>query len=245
MDFSSISRRNRTVGRILRLPLDLIPKDAVVPVMQGVLKGKRWIVGASLHACWLGSYEMQKQHIVADALKPGDVFYDIGANVGFYALIAAQAVGAAGHVYTFEPFPRNIPYIQKHVALNQLTNVTIFEMAIADKEGVAHFQEGLRHTNGRIDDSGTLEVRVASLDGLIAHEGLRLPTVLKIDVEGGELAVLQGARKLLTEHKPLIFLATHSPDLHTSCATLLKEFGYQLEEFPSVDQGGELIARRG
>lgn len=246
MDFSNITSRNKLLGTILRFPLDLIPKNAVVPVLQGELRGMRWIVGASRHVCWLGSYEIQKQTEVANHLKPGDVFYDVGANVGFYTLLASKAVGKQGQVYAFEPFPRNIPYIQQHVTLNKLQNVTVYEMAIADHDGLTHFQQGDNnsHTTGKVSDNGTLAVKVAALDSLVFKEGLRPPNIIKIDVEGGEYDVLRGAERLLTEKSPIIFLATHGSQIHQQCVELLTKINYKIETFPSADGGGELIATK-
>ncbi len=242
MDFSSISRRSRLLGRILRFPLDLIPEGTVVPVLQGVLKGQKWVVGASLHSCWLGSYELQKQGIVASLVKPGATFYDIGANVGFYTLLAARLVGETGQIYSFEPLPQNIAFIHRHIALNQLKNVKVYEMALANHEGTACFQRGVRDSMGKLADSGDIEVQVLSLDNLITRDQLRAPDVLKIDVEGAEYEVLQGASQMLSQHKPLIFLATHGPEVEKQCRDFLLSLNYRLETFPSVDYGGEFIA---
>ncbi len=242
MDFSSISRRNRLLGKILRFPLDLIPHGTVMPILQGVLKGQKWIVGASLHSCWLGSYELQKQEIVARHVQLGDVFYDIGANVGFYSLLAARLVGEMGHVYSFEPLPQNVAFIHRHIALNHLRNITVYEFALANHQGIAHFQRGDRDSMGKLADSGEIEVQVSSLDYLIDKERLRAPSVLKIDVEGAEYEVLKGASQLLIRDRPLIFLATHGAEVEKLCRDFLTGLNYRLDTFPSVDYGGEFIA---
>lgn len=244
MDFSSITRRNRALGRILKLPLHLISKDADLPIMQGALRGKRWVVGSSVHACWLGSYEMEKQKIVAQAIHRGDVFYDIGANVGIYTLLASQYVGSEGHIYAFEPLPRNIRFLRRHLELNHVNNATVYEMAVGSENGTAHFDENIGPANGRLAQEGRIIVRVASLDSWIEQEHLRPPKIIKIDVEGGEYTVLLGARKVLTTYHPLIFLATHGTAIHQQCVNLLTEFGFRLESFTSIDGGGELIARQ-
>src|SRR5262245_24459731 len=116
LDFSAITRRSKLLGRICRIPLNLIPKGTVVPIMQGPLRGKRWVVSQSLHSFWLGSYEVDKQKLMAQHIKLGDIFYDIGANVGFYTLFAAQFVRKNGHVYSFEPFPEVACLVEKHIA---------------------------------------------------------------------------------------------------------------------------------
>ena len=193
VDLSKLPQRKSFLGRILRFPLDLIPKNAVVPIMQGVLRGKRWIVGASLHSYWLGSYESHKQNLMAQHMKPGDIVYDIGANVGFYTIFAAHLVKDTGHVYAFEPFPKAATFAQKHVALNGFHNVTFFQMAIANYSGVARFQEAELNAMGRLTTEGSLEVLVTSIDTLVAEKNLSPATIIKIDVEGAELVVLRGA----------------------------------------------------
>ena len=92
MKVSEISNRS-VAGRLLRLPLALIPPALAMPVLQGPLRGYRWIVGSSNHGCWLGSYEYAKQRLFAQMVRSGDVVFDVGANVGFYTLLAACRVG--------------------------------------------------------------------------------------------------------------------------------------------------------
>jgi predicted RNA methylase len=94
-----------------------------MPILQGPGRGIRWIVGAGTHGCWLGSYESEKQAVVAEALGPGMVFYDLGANAGFYTLLAARAVLPGGEVIAFEPLPENISYLRRHVERNGFRNV--------------------------------------------------------------------------------------------------------------------------
>src|ERR1700722_9598796 len=106
-NLSGISKES-LIGRLLRVPLRLIPRSTVLPIMQGALQGKKWRVGSGAHGCWLGSYEFHKQKALQDEIKAGYVVYDIGANVGFYALLASVLVGETGFVYAFEPFPGNL-----------------------------------------------------------------------------------------------------------------------------------------
>src|SRR5581483_4005597 len=141
------------LGRIMRLPLRLLPANLVVPVLQGELIGKRWIVGSSVHGCWLGSYEIQKQRCIASQLKPGSVFYDIGANAGFYSLLACSQV-APGRVYAFEPVPRNAEYIRRHLELNGVSNVQVLTLAISDEDGSAWFRQEQTGLMGCLDPEG-------------------------------------------------------------------------------------------
>src|SRR6266436_706615 len=126
---------SRWFGRVLRWPLQWIPQDAVVPILQGPCAGMRWIVGSSTHGCWLGSYEYEKRKLFEELVGPGDVVYDIGAHVGFYTLLASVLVGHTGRVVAFEPSPRNLAYLRRHLAMNRLNNVTVVEGAVYDHDG--------------------------------------------------------------------------------------------------------------
>ena len=82
------------LGKLLRLPLNLIPKKAIVPILKGRLKGKKWIVGSGIHRFWLGTYEWHHHTSVFEKrIKEGGIVFDIGAHVGFYTLLASVLVG--------------------------------------------------------------------------------------------------------------------------------------------------------
>jgi len=242
-NFSGISNQT-TVGRLLRFPLKLIPAEAKVPILQGRLRGKRWIVGAGEHGCWLGSYEYQKQRLFERTIKPGAIVFDIGANVGFYSLLASTLVGDEGHVFAFEPVPANIFFIKEHLRLNQVANVTVIEQAVSDASGVASFADGASSCTGRLAVEGHYQVRTVSLDELVFGGKMPAPDYMKIDVEGAEMLVLSGARALLQEAHPVIFLATHSSDLHRQCCQFLQSIGYQLQPINggSLEQTDEVLA---
>src|SRR5262245_34954127 len=219
LNFSGLSS-SVYFGRVARLPLRLIPSSAVFRVIQGRMKGMRWIVGAGTHGCWLGSYELPKQNRFAIEVKEGRVVYDVGANSGFYTLLAARCVGARGRVHAFEPAPENLSFLRRHVALNRLSNTTINALAISDASGTLHFRRGPNRSTGRLDDAGDLEVKAMSIDDFVLIEGHSPPDVIKIDVEGGEARVLRGARGVLQAFRPTLFLATHGSQVHDDCCAL-------------------------
>ena len=208
MNFSGLS--NKTIlGRFIRYPLRCLPRNMVVPIIQGKLKGKKWIVGSSNHGCWLGSYENDKQILFASMVSEGAVVYDIGAHVGFYTLLASKLVGPRGKVLSFEPLPRNAHYLQEHLRLNSIENVTFIQSAISDKSGTAFFEEERSGYMGSLSSKGCIEVKTDCLDELIARGDFPAPECMKIDVEGAELSVLKGAESILADNRPTIFLATH------------------------------------
>src|SRR5712692_7002997 len=115
-EFQALSHTAK-LGRLARYPLKLVPPTMVMPVLTGKLRGKRWIVGSGIHGCWLGWYESEKQRAISKEVRSNTVFYDIGANVGFYSLLASMLVGP-GKVFSFEPMPRNFSYLKRHLDLN-------------------------------------------------------------------------------------------------------------------------------
>ncbi len=244
--FSNLKRG--VVGRLVRAPLALIPHGTVVRVLQGRLRGKKWIVGSHVHGCWLGSYELEKQQQFSDTVKPGDVVFDVGANVGFYTLLSSVLAGESGKVVSFEPSPRNFGFLTRHVQINAMSNVTLYQAAVADEPGEAMFDFADSNAKSRLSDAGTHKVRLVSLDDLFARGEVPRPNLIKIDVEGAEARVLRGARALLGSGPlPTIFLATHGPEVHRECLGLLREAGYRVRsaDARSVEDTDELIATQG
>lgn len=215
-------------GRLVRLPLRAIPADACVRVLAGPLRGATWIRGAATHKCWLGAYEHKKAKTFAEHVSSADVVFDIGANVGFYTLLAARRVGPRGEVTAFEPLPRNIDFLRQHVELNNLENVTVVQAAVAESEGTSRFSTQEGFLEGHLVDKGGMEVEMVSIDAFVNSRNARSPNVMKIDVEGAELQVLKGAYGVLASARPIIFLATHGDDVHRDCCSFLSDFGYSL-----------------
>jgi FkbM family methyltransferase len=239
INFSGISA-NSFFGRALRLPLRLLPPGLRVPILQGPLRGYWWIVGAGNHGYWLGTFESEKQEIFARALSIGHIAYDIGAHAGYYTLLSSARVGPQGHVFAFEPSPRNLQILRKHVAINNRANVTIIGAAVGDQTGMQRFDPGDDSFTGGLYRDRGFEVNVITLDGMFDDGLLLPPDIIKMDIEGGEAAALQGATKLISKAHPLIFLSTHGPQVHAQCSEILKDLGYNL----SCIQGraDELIA---
>ena len=79
--------------RAIRSPLRLLPAGMVLPILTGRLRGRKWIVGSCVHSCWIGSYEFDKQRAFAEVTGRGATVLDLGSNVGFYTLLAAELMG--------------------------------------------------------------------------------------------------------------------------------------------------------
>ena len=217
------------LSKIIRLPLRLVPDRARVRVLSGPLRGSRWIAGASTHGAWLGTYERVAQRAFVDHVRSGGVVFDIGANVGFFTLLASKLVGKRGTVVAFEPLPRNLAILREHVQMNGCANVSVLALAVSDRSGEARLRVAADPAMSGIADDGELAVRTESVDGMLAEGRLPPPAFMKIDVEGGEADVLSGALRTLRAHRPRILLSTHGYAIHERCCALLEREGYRLD----------------
>lgn len=228
-------------GRIFRAILNIIPDRVVLWILQGPIRGYRWIKGSGVNGYWLGSYELSQQRHFWAGVREGDVVLDVGAHVGFYTLLASRLAGSTGKVFAFEPSLRNLDFLRRHVALNRCANVTIVPCAVGDEDG-----ESVLETFSGASSTGSLNaaaqhgerVRVVSLDSWTSENHVSPVRVIKMDIEGFEVRALQGMRRILTTDRPKIFLATHSRELRQQCEIFLKGFGYRMRSIsakPEID----------
>lgn len=163
-------------------------------------------------------------HFLQETLRPGDVFFDIGANVGYYTLMAARLVGAQGAVCAFEPDPLTNESLTRTLALNQVNNVHVVMLALSDREATlplyitddsAHsLLAGTKNTHHKV--LSTSEVRVSTLDRWMQETDLGIDwqkiKLLKIDVEGEEPRTVGGMKEFLVRAgKPQIWCEVRGP----------------------------------
>ena len=232
-----------------------------VTIRHGAAAGLRFNAGGANPGYALGTTEPAVQAALQERLRPGDVLYDIGANVGFFTVLAARLVGPGGRVVAFEPLPENVAALNHNIALNQLDNVTVIDAAVgaatgtaglvladeptwarlSPRAGEAGSAPPARETNGRAGGSGApaapspaaIEVRLVSVDELLAAGALPPPTLVKIDVEGAELEVVRGMRATLRRHRPVLLCEMHGKN--REFAALLRDVAYEAEPL----EGGE------
>jgi FkbM family methyltransferase len=251
----------RTVGSVL--VGRLLPRGIPLPVVRGPMRGMWFILGSAAGdgggaSIYIGSSEPEQTGVVTRTLKEGQVLFDIGANVGYYTLLASRAVGDRGRVVAFEPFIRNVAFLARHVAMNHLSNVILMPYALSCVAGLTEFKPGRNNALGclagvgserdaadRDQRSPSVAVPSTTLDDFVAHHGL-VPDAVKIDVEGAELLVLQGARQTLRRRGPKIFLSTHTEALRRDCVALLVGEGYDLTPIgaPSLESASEFLGVR-
>lgn len=220
------------LGKLARFPFHLVPRSAVVPVLGGINRGRRWIAGAgATNGLWIGNYEADHAPALEQVVRPGMVAYDVGANAGYYTLALSRLVGSSGMVYSFEPDAKYAHFLRRHLELNGIQNVTVIQAAVADSVGLVGF------TGWSISKTSSYLVPAISLDSFVAA-GHPAPAFIKMDIEGAEGAAIRGARNLLSVAKPVWLLATHSEELNLMCKSMLSENGYHFTGFDCKTDAG-------
>jgi len=219
-----------------------LTKDKTLKILSGPLQGYKWQTNAGNNAYWVGSYEKDYVKVFCEEVKPGHTVFDIGAQGGYYSLIASRLTGEKGHVFAFEPLPTNANFIREHLQINQCTNVTLLEIALAFESGVRGFQSSNAFM-GHIAKNGSIQVEVRTIDELVAEKKITPPQVIKIDVEGSEYWVLKGGEKVLKEFKPIIFIATHGIDNRDRTLALLQEWGYEFKLIQGSERNADYFAK--
>jgi FkbM family methyltransferase len=169
-------------------------------------------------------------------IKSGDIVVDLGAGVGDEALAFSHAVGPTGRVIAIEAHPDTYRRLASVVAANKLRNVTTLQLAVSDSDGSAFLTDRQNHLANKMERGGAIRVKTRSLDSLLHEEGIASVDLVKVNIEGAEIAALQGAPLTLQIAKNWAiechdFLAETSDDpLRTSepVIALLKQSGLQL-----------------
>jgi FkbM family methyltransferase len=185
-----------------------------------------------------GKFDMATISPALETLCTGGVFVDVGANIGFYSILAIDRVGPAGQVICFEIDTRPLRALRRTVKYLQLANVRIEELAVADQDGLLHFIPQREYGHNRVNDRGEgRQVCSVRLDTWIRCHPLPRIDLIKIDVEGAELAVINGAREVIGRYKPLIICEASDKTAASFGASVADVVG----AFHSLDYGVEWI----
>ena len=175
-------------------------------------------------------YEAETSALLERLAAPDAVFYDIGANWGWYSVLLATRPGFSGQVHAFEPFPPTFQDLRAVVGQAGLDGVIhCHDVALADREGVADMapSDGVQSGLARLGEGGGMQVRLTRLDAM----GLPDPDTIKVDAEDHELEVLQGAADTIARARPFIvfenWLHRDDPDLTLAPIRFLAERGYR------------------
>jgi FkbM family methyltransferase len=211
-------RRSRRVHTPLpagprpELPADAVELDTAI--------GTLWFDGADTRLTpWArsqGVWEADVMKLLAATLRPGGVFVDVGANVGFHTVLAAQLVGPAGKVFAVEPAPWTLQLLRANV-WRSAAAVTVLPFAASDATGTVRLAHEAGHRSGaRLSADGGIEVEAAPLDDLLPEVAA---DVVKVDVEGAEPLVLRGATGLVARSPHLVVVVEFRDETHLSGET--------------------------
>lgn len=162
-------------------------------------------------------YEPIETSFLKTILRPGMVFVDVGANIGYYTTLAAKIVGSSGRVIAFEPDSHNYDLLKRNVRHNRLNNCTLHNMALGASSGVACiYSSSVNYGDHRVYDSGderpASKVQIDTADALFEREGIGRVDVLKMDVQGFEQRVLEGMQLTLNKINNMVILSEFWPD---------------------------------
>jgi FkbM family methyltransferase len=212
----------------------IVPRETLtwIQVQHGPAAGLWLRVNARTGQSVLGgSGEPAVQQALAEHLRPGMTFYDLGANIGFLSLLGAKLVGASGRVVSFEADPEIATRLRENVLRNHFSWITVEQKAVWSEPSVVAFSRidpaespdrGLGHISSEVADADTLRVEAVSLDAYTSTNAA--PQFIKCDVEGAEVEVFRGARHLLAEKRPVILCELHSDEIRRD---MLREFSAQ------------------
>ena len=201
-------------------------------VQRGPAKGLRLKADVNVAGYRLGTTEPEFQRAFAERIRPGAVVYDLGANVGFYTVLAARLAGPEGRVVAVEPFPATAETVRHNARANGFETVDVVEAAVGEAVGRAWLRTD-RHdpVTFRLGEDRTVEgveVPITTVDALVAA-GHPPPDVVKVDVEGAEVAVLRGMAETLAAHTPALLVEVHEvvADFPDVVAASLVPLGYR------------------
>ena len=247
-----VRRTRRLLHRYRRPELGGVRDSRQIIVRAGPGAGLRLnLAGASADYAD-GLNELPVQQAVADSLSRGDIFVDIGANVGYFSLLAARVVGPTGKVIAVEAVTELAGAIRANATLNGFAHIDVIEAAASDTVGEVELMLA-RHPGGATISSddvppdlvGRRSVPTVTVDSLMTAGRLPIPTMVKIDVEGAEFPVLNGMVRLLSSHRPLVLCELDSPDRAVldgkvqRFRQLMERHGYDVRDLPGSYEGAD------
>jgi FkbM family methyltransferase len=252
-------RADRAICRLIPTPLlkeyycrimrklairGIFENNAQIITSDGFLMNANKSDGISWRIYYTGFHERSIGDVIRNTLKEGDVFVDVGANIGYFTIMAAKAVGVSGNVVSFEASPNTAKILKKNLDANQLRNVDVRNIAISDKVGMVKIfgsgpenlgQKSILENRGNVVEA---EVPCRPLSSDTLGVDIRRIRLIKIDVEGAESFVVAGMIGLLDEpgFNSDIILEIAPQDLDVPVAEFLEPFtsrGYKVVLVPN------------
>ncbi|MEK6406913.1 MAG: FkbM family methyltransferase [Acidobacteriota bacterium] len=186
-------------------------------------------------------YEPEVTSAISSVLKEGHTFFDVGANLGYYTLLASKKLGSSGLVHAFEPSPKQFEHLKLNARINGAANVFLNNIALAESSGDREMFLSLgwnqgTHSLGALDGPAeTCRVQCVTIDEYVGMNGVQRIDAMKVDVEGAELLVFRGAEQTLRSLAvPVIFFEAcehHARAIGHSTAevkSFLTQLGYDI-----------------
>jgi FkbM family methyltransferase len=236
--------------RLLRMPFSSLVRDSfskilsegqtTVEIQSGLVRGYKMELDLkSEKANWFGIKESSIQELFTKVVEKDMVAYDVGAKIGYTALMLKHLVEEDGEVLAFEPLPDNYRRLEKNVSLNGCRNVvSSFQYALSDKSGTQPFtirpQLGMgrlsevEHEKDKVRDVKNVDCR--TIDEFALNSIYSPPDFIKIDVEGAEHLVLKGAEKTIKKYSPIMVVETHNKNATRKTFEILQSVGYEVRD---------------
>lgn len=173
-----------------------------------------------------GSYSDEKleTEVMRTSLSPNQRVLDIGANLGFYSMLAASLVGRSGRVFSFEPFPHNTELIRASAKENLFDNLTVINAAVSDRDGIAklylspfysseHSMFDYHYSTGPKSTENSVDVKTTTIDSYLKnHVGSLKVNFIKMDIEGSEGKAIRGMEETISENKRISLMTEFWPN---------------------------------
>jgi len=225
-----------------RFAARLLPsRNMTLPVVAGPLRGRWLSANFSHHPQYLfGAHEPTVARLIRQHLRPGDIAYDIGANIGYFSILMASMVRPGGKVFAFEPSPRSFSQLEKNAKRNASLPLMPLQVALTDKVGKGPFSDfdydvvsHLGDDSNAYPDANVVTVSLDTVDHMVAEGRTPVPTFLKIDVEGAEVDVINGMGDLLARQRPVMLVELHGAEIEAEVLRRLTAAGYAAQMFGS------------
>lgn len=232
----------------------LKPHPDWVTVKQGVLANHRLFLDVNLNVYWVheavkGTYDAQIfDNMLATSDLSNATIWDIGAHIGYHSLMFAKLVGEKGKVLAFEPNPYNIERFEMHMKENPeiASKITLLPIALSDTDGQTEFRFSSNVDNGEssgsylsnvttvynpeiYEDFENMSVEIQKVDTLVNKHPEFVPSIIKVDVEGAEYEVLQGAESTIRQYRPVLYVEIHSAKNAFYVQNFLQSLNYSIE----------------
>jgi FkbM family methyltransferase len=156
--------------------------------------------------------EPQQTELIKDLLPENGIFLDVGANIGYFSIVAAKMLGVGGHVFAFEPVDATYRVLCKNIELNGLNNfVTPINLACFSAPGemaMTQSEEPSKSYLSYSETANTEKVSMTTLDDFVEQRGISVVDCIKIDAEGSDFEIIRGARRTIERCRPAVILET-------------------------------------